>query len=195
MRKLIVEEWLSLDGYVADKNGGLDFFTHLTKEQNIFSDTYQLEFMETVDTILLGRKTYELFVDFWPTTTTNQEVMADKINGSPKIVFTNTLTKAPWGDWAEVQTIGGEAIEAIKKLKLLPGKNMVLWGSISLVQKLMKEDLIDEYHIQLCPVLTAGGRSLFTQQIKPSELTLIEVRHYPTGAVFLNYQPAKLPTV
>lgn len=77
MRKLIVEEWVSLDGYVADKNGGLDFFTHLTSEQNTVSYAFQVKFMETVDTILLGRKTYELFVDFWPRATTDQEAMVD----------------------------------------------------------------------------------------------------------------------
>jgi dihydrofolate reductase len=190
MRKLIVEEWMSLDGYVADKNGGLDFFTHLTAEQNTFSDAHQVKFMETVDTIVLGRKTYELFVDFWPNATIDQEIMADKINETKKIVFTHTLAKAPWGKWADAQIISGEAIEAIKGLKQLPGKNLVLWGSISLVQRLMQVNLIDEYHIQLCPVLTAGGRNLFTQQINPSHLNLIEVRHYPTGAVFLNYQPS-----
>lgn len=190
MRKLIVEEWVSLDGYVADKKGGLDFFTHLTAEQNTFSDAHQVKFMETVDSILLGRKTYELFVEFWPNATTDQEVMADKINETKKIVFTNTLAKAPWGEWAEADIISGEAMEAIKGLKRLPGKNIVLWGSISLVQTLMQENLIDEYHIQLCPVLTGGGRSLFNQQINPRKLNLIEVRHYPTGTVFLNYQPA-----
>lgn len=69
---------------------------------------------------------------------------------------------------------------------------MVLWGSISLAQSLMKENLIDEYHVQLCPVLTGGGRSLFTEEINPQNLKLAEVRQYNTGTVFLNYQPANV---
>ena len=182
---------VSLDGYVADKNGQLDFFTHLTPEQNTYSDADQLKFLETIDTILLGRKTYELFVDFWPGATTDKEVIADKLIETKKIVFSNTITKAPWGQWAEAEIINGDAVEAIRKLKMMPGKNMVMWGSISLAQALMKENLIDEYHIQLCPVLTAGGRSLFTPNIHPNELHLLETRRYPTGTVFLNYQPAK----
>jgi dihydrofolate reductase len=190
MRKLIVEEWVSLDGYVADKNGQLDFFTHLTPDQNKYSDADQLKFLETIDTILMGRKTYELFVDFWPGATIDKEVIADKLNETKKIVFSNTMTKAPWGQWAEAEIISGDVIAAVKKLKLLPGKDMVMWGSISVAQSLMKENLIDEYHIQLCPVLTAGGRSLFTPQINPSQLNLLEVRHYDTGTVFLNYQTA-----
>jgi dihydrofolate reductase len=192
MRKLILEEWVSLDGYVADRNGELDFFTNLTPEQNKYSDTDQLKFLDTIDTILLGRKTYQLFVDFWPTATTDKEVIADKLNETKKIIFSNSITKAPWGDWPEAELISGDAVEAIRKLKLLPGKDMVMWGSISLAQSLMKENLIDEYHIQLCPVLTGGGRTLFTPQLNPAQLNLLEVRHYNnTGTVFLNYQAAK----
>src|SRR5215213_9723483 len=122
MRKLILEEWVSLDGYVTDKNGQLDFFTNLTPEQNTYSDHDQLKFMETIDTILLGRKTYELFVDFWPSATIDKEVIADKLNETKKIVFSKTLTKAPWGQWAEAEVVSEGAVEAIKKLKSLPGK-------------------------------------------------------------------------
>lgn len=191
MRKLILEEWVSLDGYVTDKDGQLDFFTNLTPEQNKYSDADQLKFLETVDTILLGRKTYELFVDFWPTATTDKEAIADRLNEINKIVFSNTITKAPWGHWPEAEVINGDAAAAIKKLKSLPGKNMVLWGSISLAQSLTKENLIDEYHIQLCPVLTGGGRSLFEQSMDSLQLYLSEVRQYNTGTVFLNYQLIK----
>ena len=188
MRKVILEEWMSLDGFVADQNGQLNFFTQLTPEQNTYSDADQLTFLETVDVILLGRKTYELFVDFWPNATIEKEVIADKLNQTKKMVFSNTLTKAPWGKWADAEIIRGNAVEAIQNLKLLPGKNMVVWGSISLAHSLMKENLIDEYHIQLCPTLIGGGRGLFTQETKLHELKLLEVRQYPTGTVFLNYQ-------
>jgi len=191
MRKLILEEWVSLDGFVTDKNGQLDFFTSLTPEQNKDSDADQLKFLETIDTILLGRKTYDLFVDFWPAATADKEVIADKLNETYKIVFSNTITKAPWGQWPEVEIVTGEATAAIKKFKQTPGKNMVVWGSISLAQSLMKENLIDEYHIQLCPVLTGGGRNLFPQQINFGQLNLLEARQYNTGIVFLNYEPKK----
>ncbi len=191
MRKLILEEWISLDGYVADKNGQLDFFTNLTPEQNTYSDTDQLKFLETVDTILLGRKTYQLFVEFWPDATTDKEAIADKLNETKKMVVSNTLTKAPWGKWADAEIISGDAIDAIKKLKDSPGKNIVLWGSVSLAQSLMKEKLIDEYHLQICPILTGGGRRLFTEQMDQSQLKLLEVRQYNTGTVFTSYKPSK----
>lgn len=191
MRKLIMEQWVSLDGCVTDKNGQLDFFTRLTPEQNTYSDADQLKFLETVDTMLLGRRTYELFVDFWPTATTAQEVIADKLNGLNKIVFSSSITKAAWGSWPEARIIPGEASAAIKKLKQLPGKDMVLWGSISLAQSLMRENLVDEYHIQLCPVITGGGRKLFPAEMDFSQLQLSELRRYNTGTVFLNYLPAR----
>lgn len=191
MRMLILEEWMSLDGHISDKNDQLDFFTNLTAEENIYSDADQLKFLETIDTILLGRKTYELFVNFWPNATIEQEVIADRLNATKKFVFSNTIEKALWGKWPEAEVVKGDAVEAIKKLKSLPGKDMVLWGSISLAQALMKENLIDEYHIQLCPVLTGGGRKLFLDQSEMKELKLLEVRQYETGVVFLNYGKTK----
>jgi dihydrofolate reductase len=143
--------------------------------------------LETIDTILLGRVTYELFVGFWPTATTEKEVIANTLNEIKKIVFSNTLTKAPWGNWKEAEIIAGDAVAAIRKLKSLPGKDMVMWGSISLAQSLMRENLIDEYHIQLCPAVTGNGRSLFSDQLNFSKLKLLELRQYNTGTVFLNY--------
>jgi dihydrofolate reductase len=191
MRKLILEEWMSLDGHISDKNDQLDFFTNLTAEENKYSDADQLKFLETIDTILLGRKTYELFVDFWPNATTEQEVIADKLNSINKFVFSNTIEKAPWGKWPAAEVVKGDAVESIRKLKSLPGKNMVVWGSISLAQALMKADLIDEYHIQLCPVLTGGGRKLFLDQSEMKQFELAEVRQYNTGVLFLSYGKKK----
>src|SRR5579871_3661539 len=180
MKKLILEEWISLDGYATDKNNQLDFFTGLAHDQNVYSDSDQLKFLETVDTILLGRKTYELFFEFWPNATVEEEVIADRLNELPKIVFSNTITKAPWGKWEDARVISGDSIAAIRELKSQPGKDMVLWGSISLAQALMKADLIDEYHIQVCPILNGGGRSLFAGDLDFTRLNLKETRQYNT---------------
>ncbi len=186
MRKLILEEWLSLDGYAADKNGQLDFFP--STEANKYSDQDQLRFLDTIDTILLGRNTYNLFVDFWPTATNDIEIIADKLNSTHKIVFSNTLKKAPWGKWPDVEIISGDATEEIKQMKEKEGKNIVLWGSISLAQSLIKENLIDEYHIQICPTIVGGGKPLFPNIDSYKNLNLTEFRKYDTGVIYLQYE-------
>ena len=98
MRKLIVQEWITLDGFAAGKNGQLDFFTSLSPEQNKQSDLDQLKLLEETDTILLGRITYQLFAGYWPAAASYAEIIANKLNSLHKIVFSNTLTTAPWGE-------------------------------------------------------------------------------------------------
>lgn len=186
MRKLILEEWISLDGYAADRNGTTDFFP--STEANRYSDEDQLKFLETVDMILLGRKTYELFVDFWPTEKSSQEIIASRLNEIPKVVLSNTLKRAPWGEWPDATVISGDTVEAVRKLKQGQGKNIVLWGSISLAQALMQADLIDEYHLQMIPVRLGAGRLLFPKEEGNKELKLIGNKVYDeTGVVLLKY--------
>jgi len=192
MRKVILEEWVTLDGYAADKYGNLDFFP--SSDTDKFSDRDQLEFLDTVDTILLGRKTYELFVDFWPTATTDKEIIADRLNELPKIVFSNTLTEAPWGKWQPARVIRGDAVEAIRQLKAQSGKHMVLWGSVSLAHALVATDMVDEYHLQLCPTILGGGRTMFPDLASFTNLQRVSVRTYDTGVVFLHYEPRRNAT-
>lgn len=189
MRKLILEEWLSLDGFAADKDGKLDVFPPSESDQ--FSDRDQLEFLESVDTILLGRKTYELFAGFWPTATTDKEIIADRLNTLPKVVFSNTLREAPWGKWPPARVIPGDAMAEIERLKATDGKHMVLWGSLSLAQQLMAADLIDEYHLQICPTIVGGGRPLFPDLPSYARLKRVSLRTYHTGVVFLHYEPQR----
>lgn len=187
MRKLILEEWLSIDGYAQDKNGNLDFFPD-TKSNKI-SDEDQLKFLESIDAILLGRITYELFVDFWPSATTDIEIIADKLNSIPKIVFSNTLEHAPWGNWPEAQIISGDAIAAISTLKQQQGGDMVIWGSLTLAQSLIKHGLIDEFHLQLCPTAVGSGKPLFADLSAYANFDLIDCKVYDTGVVKLHYVP------
>jgi dihydrofolate reductase len=186
MRKLILEEWLSLDGYAADKDGKLDFFPESATDQ--YSDRDQLKFLDTVDTILLGRKTYELFVSFWPTATMDKEIIADRLNTIPKIVFSNTLREAPWGKWPPARVVAGDATTEIRRLKAEEGKHMVLWGSLSLAQQLIAANLVDEYHLQICPTVVGGGRPLFPHLESYAALNRVNIRTYDTGVVFLHYE-------
>lgn len=185
MKRLIFQEFLSLDGYAADKDNSTKFFEDKRFSQN--SDEDLLEGMKDFDTILLGANTYKLFVDFWPKATNDQEPIADKLNSTPKIVFSSSLTEAPWGRWPEAKIINTDAVETVKKLKAGSGKDMVLWGSISLAQAFMNENLIDEYHLRIVPVLLGGGKLLF-EKMDELPLQLIESKSYPSGLVLIKYK-------
>ena len=187
MRTLILQEWVSLDGFAVDAAGTLDFFP--ATETDHFSDRDQLAFLDGVDTILLGRRTYELFVDFWPGGTTDREIIADRLNALPKLVFSNTLTEAPWGAWPPARVVRGDAVDEIRRLKAEDGKHRVLWGSLSLAQAVIAAGLVDEYHLQVCPTLVGASRRLFPDRDGYARLRRVGVRSYDTGVVFLHYEP------
>jgi dihydrofolate reductase len=189
MRRVILQEWLTVDGFATDRNGELDFVT--SPQFNKESDEDLLLFMDTIDTILLGAITYKLFVDFWPAATTETEIIADKLNSTKKIIFSNSLKRAPWGKWPDATIVRTDAPKEISKLKTQSGKNMVLWGSISLAQSLIKENLIDEYHLRICPIVTGRGRPLFPDNIDSLNLKLVEFKRYNSGLIFLHYEPGK----
>jgi dihydrofolate reductase len=185
MRKVILEQWISLDGYISDSQGKLDFFGKLVPEAYVPSN--RATFLESIDCILFGRKTYEQFLSLWPQRPIENDPLAGKINNGRKIVFSNSLNKAQWGTWPDADIEDGNTVSKIRILKSLPGKNMVLWGSITLAQSLMKEGLIDEIHLHVCPTLMGGGRRLFENELNQTCLILSESKSYGSGIVFLNY--------
>lgn len=186
MRKIIYQPWVSLDGYAADGDNSTKFFED--KKYGGHSDQELLDYMDNIDTILLGANTYKLFADFWPTVTTEQEIIADRLNSTPKIVFSKSLQEAPWGKWPPAKIINSDAIAALKKLKSQNGKDMVLWGSISLAQSLMKENLVDEFHIRIVPIVLGKGKLLF-EHIPEIKLELFDSKKYDAGLMLLQYKP------
>jgi len=162
---------------------------HLFFEDRRFgegSDEDLLREMDNFDTILPGANTFKMFVEFWPDATNDMEIMADKMNSIPKIVFSRSLEKAPWGIWPEADIIQTDVVEAARKLKTGKGKNMVLWGSISLARAFMSANLIDEYHLRIVPKLLGAGRLLFDGNLL-LDLNLNEVKKYSSGLILLKY--------
>lgn len=186
MRKLIFQEFLSLDGYAADKDRSTKFFE--APEFSEVSDDDLLEEMHRFDTILLGAHTYKMFVEYWPAVDTKEQIVADKLNSIPKIVFSKTLKEAPWGRWAPATVLAGDAVAAIRQMKQEPGMDMVLWGSISLAQYLMKANIIDEYQLRIVPVILGGGTLLFGERDQLN-LELTKTKSYPSGLVLVQYRP------
>ena len=190
MRKVILQEFVSLDSLAAGPNDSTDFVPASTQGDTGFGQE-QLKLMNTVDTILLGRVTYQLFADYWPQVTKGKEkVFADKLNSIPKIVFSKTLDRAPWGDWEEAKVVKNSAVTEVAKLKQQTGKNLIIWGSISVAQSLIKEGLIDEFRLVMCPVVLGSGRSLFADKVGSLGLKLLETKSFKRGAVQLKYKPA-----
>lgn len=186
MRKIIFQEFLSLDGYAADKNHETKFFEG--PEYAKGSDDDLLAEMQRFDTILLGANTYKMFVNFWPQATSDEQIVADKLNSIPKIVFSKTLEKAPWGKWPAAKIVAEDAVPFLKDQKAEEGKDMVLWGSISLAQDLMRANLIDEYQLRIVPVLLGSGTLLFTKA-GTHNLELTKSKSYSSGLLLTHYRP------
>jgi dihydrofolate reductase len=189
MRRLILQEFLSLDGLAAGPNDSVAFVPASTQGDRSFGQE-QLALMDAIDTIVLGRHTYEMFSGYWPHVTEGEEKpFADKLNATRKVVFSKTLGRAPWGKWADVRIVADDPVREIPKLKTPPGKDLVIWGSISLAQSLMSGGFIDEYRLVFCPVVLGAGRPLFRDKVESLDMKLLNTRTFERGAVLLTYAP------
>ena len=185
MRKLIVQEWLSLDGFAADSQGSTSFFESPELHKHSEEDIYHQ--MDSIDTILLGANTYRLFAGFWPEADLKTEVMTEKINLTPKIVFSKTLSSAPWGKWPEAKLIRSDAVEEVKSLKAEPGKDIVIWGSIVLSGTLISAGLVDVLELRIVPVVLGNGKPFFRDFGREINFKTTDVKKYPGGLVLLRY--------
>jgi dihydrofolate reductase len=183
MRRLIFQEYVTLDGYAADINGGLEFFDTIAEH----ADADNLELLENVDTMLLGADTYRLFVGFWPTEAAAGEAIAPKLNALRLVVVSTRLESAPWGSYEPGLVL--RDINQVRELKAEAGKDIILWGSITLFHSLLRAGLVDEVQLRVCPVILGAGRSAFPSGGSPVDLELIEARPWARGGVLLRYEP------
>jgi dihydrofolate reductase len=191
MKKVILQEFVSLDGFAAGPKDSVDFVPASTQGDQRFGQ-HQMEFMDSLDTMLLGRVTYQMFSGHWPNVTSGDDKpFADKLNAIPKVVFSKTLKRAPWGTWDEARIVKGDASKEVARLRDGSGKSMVIWGSISLAQSLMKDGLIDEYQLVVCPVVLGSGRALFSGKNGSSNMKLLRTQSFDRGAVLLAYTAAQ----
>jgi dihydrofolate reductase len=190
MRNVILQEFVTLDGLAADSANSVDFIPAATQGDQSFG-RQQLGFMDSIDTILLGRVTYRMFAEYWPEATSGDDKQfAEKLNAIPKVVFSKTLERAPWGKWPDAKIVRTSAAEEVAKLKQGSGKDMVIWGSISLAQSLMAEGLIDEYQLIVCPVVLGSGKPLFRDKLDSIDLRLLKTKSFDRGTVLLAYSAA-----
>jgi dihydrofolate reductase len=188
MRKVIASVFVTLDGYMVGPNEDMSWV------MNNFNDEmakYAGDLMESMDTILLGRVTFEIMTNFWPANTEQTAPGADKMNNTPKVVFSRTLDKAEWGKYNNARVVRDHASEEIAKQKELPGKNMVIYGSAKLVQGFSELGLIDEYQLLVHPLVMGVGKPLFANMTTPLNLKLLRTETYKNGVVVLYYEPAR----
>ena len=179
MRKVIVYEYMTLDGVVEAPEKWQ--FPYLS---NDVAETIQTQISDA-DAIVLGRVTYDIFAASWPQRTHNEFGVADKLNSAPKYVVSSTL-KNP--DWSNTTLIKGNTPEEIAKLKQGPGGNIAILGSAALVQSLMGCDLIDEYQLMVHPIAIGSGKRLFPTGVN-LPLKLVESKAFTSGVILLRYLP------
>jgi dihydrofolate reductase len=179
MRKLIVTEFLSLDGVMENP---MWTFPYWNDEIAAFKG----EETSACEPLLLGRVTYEGFAAAWPQRTDEDDPGASYFNGTRKYVVSTTL-KEPL-EWNNSLLIKGSVVEAITNLKQEDGPNIVVHGSGSLVQTLMQHDLVDEFRLLIYPLVLGTGQRLFEDESK-MKLKLIDSKAFSSGVVALVYQP------
>jgi dihydrofolate reductase len=186
MQKLTVFENLSLDGYYVDRQGEM---TWAKDDNDAEFNSFVSDNARGGGSLIFGRVTYEMMAGFWPTPQARQllPVVADRMNAARKLVFSRTLSQAPWNNSTLVK---GDLVAEIRRFKNEPGEGLVILGSGSLVAQLAPHAVIDEYQLVLNPTALGAGRTLFDRLDDRLELKLTSSRLFRNGKVFLTYQPA-----
>ena len=185
MRKLVLFMHVSLDGFAASANGGLDWICYDSELQQ-----YADGIVATVGSPVYGRGTYELMAGYWPAVLDNpnasehSKAHARWVDKATKFVFSKTMKKAEWNNTI---VINDNIAEEIDQLKQQPGKDLVIFGSPGLAHSFMELDLIDEYQLTLNPVLLGSGKPACQQIKNKTDLKLVKATTLKSGVVGLHY--------
>ena len=198
MRRILMFNRVSADGYFTSPEGKLDW---VVPDPELDRSAAEAIAEDGVDAILFGRRTYEMFAAFWPhalkeSSSTAEDphnpgrrapemkAMAIMLNKTPKIVFSRTLKEVTWENSSLVKEFDPREIEAMKQK---PGKDIMIFGSGSVVSQLTQHGLIDEYQLVVAPLFLGSGRSLISDVPNRSKLNLTTCKQYPSGNVMLRY--------
>ncbi len=184
MRKIVMMNRISLDGFFAGPNGEIDWFNHDTAVDEAAHNLMQ------PNTLLLGRLTYEMFAGYWPPIENDASAPAParnlsrEMNQMKKVVFSTTLQGV---DWQNSTLVSSDIIPTVKALKQGEGADITIFGSGTIVQQLAKAGLIDEWIITLTPAVLGQGKALF-DGVPALDFALAETRNFDSGNVLLHYK-------
>ncbi|HEX8932464.1 MAG TPA: dihydrofolate reductase family protein [Patescibacteria group bacterium] len=190
MRKVVLFMHLSLDGFCATPDGGLDWISYDDELQNWADDIIK----NIVGSPLYGRVTYEL-MKYWQTVLTDPNATkhdmehAQWLENVEKIVFSKTLKKEDWNNTTVIS--GSNLTEEVGKLKKQPGKDLVIFGSPSLAREFIDLGLIDEYQLSVSPVILGSGKTAFHDIMKKVKLKLLRSQILKSGVATLHYEAIK----
>jgi dihydrofolate reductase len=186
MRKIIVTEFITLDGVVEAPGGNETPHPHggwQFKYSDPETGKYKVDELASVDGLMLGRNTYELFAGYWPNQTGGG--FADRINQLPKYVLTRSLQKVDWNNSHILRDVAKD----VAALKKTDGGNILVYGSATLVKALLHHDLVDELRLMVFPLAIGGGLRLFDDSRELKKFALKHSRVADNGVLILEYEP------
>lgn len=181
-RRVLAQQWVSADGFASGRTDESELFAALSDFSH--GETHNLALLADVDRVLLGRRTYESFVRFWPTA--EDQPMAPAVNGMPKTVFSTTLETAPWGADAPAEVVA-DAEAHVRGLRGEPGGYALIWGSLALMRSLLAAGLVDELELFVAPIALGQGTRLIDPD-HPVPLELVDGEVWSSGAVRLRHR-------
>lgn len=185
MGRIIVEQIISLDGYAEDADGGIGFFIDASSLNE--ADTEQLRMLSSVEAIVLGARTYRMFADYWPSADPVAEPVAIPIRELPKFVVSSTLEAAPWGPHDSAEILRGDGVAAVRGLRQRFAGDLIIWGSLSLSDALLRAGEVDVLRLRVLPVLLGRGRSFCPSEPGLRRLSPAAVQTFTGGLVVLEY--------
>jgi dihydrofolate reductase len=179
---------ITVDGFVAGPNGELDWMTYGDQDDKFIE--YVNSITNSSDTILMGRKMTDGFVNYWTSVLEHPEspeyTFARKMVDYPKVVFTKTLDESAWPNTVLAK---GDIVEEVNQHKNQEGKDLIVYGGAGLVSSLIKHNLIDEYHLFVNPVAIGSGMTIFSEFEGNFRLKQVDVTLYECGITIHKYLP------
>jgi dihydrofolate reductase len=186
MRRLMVFENVTMDGYFTDAKGDMSW-AHQGSSPDW--EAFTTENAKGGGEMLFGRITYDLMKSYWPTPAAAKDnpVVAEQMNSLPKVVFSKSLDKA---SWSNTKVVKGDLAAEVRRMKKEPGRDMVIMGSGTIVSQLAPAGVIDEYQVVVHPLVLGKGRTLFEGVTDRLAFKVASTRTFSNGNVLLSYEPA-----